>query len=75
MAKGIPLAESIEAGDILIIYDTEAYTMSMYSKFNSNISNPVYGFSVKSQKIFCFKERETLADTLVFWGSGQPRLV
>ena len=75
MAKGIPLAETIETGDILIIYDTGAYTMSMYSKFNSNISNPVYGFSVKSQKIFCFKERETLIDTLVFWGSEHPRLI
>ena len=75
MAKGMPLAESIEAGDILIIYDTGAYTMSMYSKFNSNISNPVYGFSVKSQKIFSFKERETMAETLVFWGSEQPRLI
>ena len=75
MAKGMPLAESIEAGDILVIYDTGAYTMSMYSKFNSNISNPVYGFSVKSQKIFCFKERETLTDTLVFWGSEHPLLI
>ena len=75
MAKGMPLAESIEAGDILIIYDTGAYTMSMYSKFNSNISNPVYGFSVKSQKIFCLKERETIAESLVFWGSEQPRLI
>ena len=75
MAKGIPLAETIETGDILIIYDTGAYTMSMYSKFNSNISNPVYGFSVKSQKIFCFKDKETMADTLGFWGSKQPRLI
>ena len=75
LAKGMSLPESIKTGDILIIHDTGANAMSMYSKFNSNIPNPVYGFSVMSQKIFCFKEREILTETLAFWGSKHPRLI
>ena len=75
LAKGVSLPESIKTGDILIIHDTGANAMSMYSKFNSNIPNPVYGFSVISQKIFCFKEREILTETLAFWGSKHPRLI
>jgi diaminopimelate decarboxylase len=75
LAKQIELPATLGSGDILIVHDTGAYTMSMYSKFNSFIPNPVYGFSLKNQQIFCFKERETVADCLAFWGSKQPKLL
>ena len=42
------------------MHETGAYTMSMYSKFNSNIPSPVYGFSLKENRIWCFKERSPL---------------
>lgn len=74
LAKQVDLPEDIKAGDILIIHDTGAYTMSMFSKFNSNIPNPVYGFSLKSNNVFCFKERQTLDETLKFWGVRQPNI-
>jgi len=75
LAKQVKLAHSAKSGDILIMHETGAYTMSMYSKFNSNIPSPVYGFSLKSNRIWCFKERETLQDCLSFFGSKQPMFV
>jgi len=74
VAKNVTLPDSVEPGDILIIHETGAYTMSMYSKFNSLLPSPVYGFSLKSNRTYCFKERETLNECLSFWGSKQPRL-
>ena len=69
------LPKSIQAGDILAIHETGAYTMSMFSKVISLTPNPVYGFSVRSMEIFCFKERESYNETLSFWGADVPTLV
>lgn len=74
-AEKVALPKSIQAGDILAIHETGAYTMSMFSKVNSLTPNPVYGFSVRSMEIFCFKERESYNETLSFWGTDVPTLV
>ena len=58
------------------MHETGDYTMSMYSKFNSNIPSPVYGFSLKDGgKVWPFKERETLQECLSFWGSKHPTFI
>merc|ERR1719510_2183107 len=57
LAKQVELSKSAKSGDILIMHETGAYTMSMYSKFNSNVPSPVYGFSLKRDRVWCFKER------------------
>lgn len=65
-------------GDIIIIHETGAYTIAMYSKFNSILPSPVYGYSKKedgSYKVVCIKERETPQQILEFWGTSVPRVV
>ena len=75
LAKNVQLAEDTKAGDFMIMHETGAYTMSMYSKFNSIIPSPVYGFSLKSGRIWCFKERETLEECTAFQGSQHCRFI
>ena len=52
--------------------------MAMYSKFNSILPSPVYGY-VKNEdgsyKVVCIKERETPQQILEFWGSSVPRVL
>ena len=65
-------------GDILLIHETGAYTMAMYSKFNSILPSPVFGYRRKEDggfSVVCIKERETFQETLAFWGSETPRIV
>ena len=71
-----------ERGDILLIHETGGYTMAMYSKFNSILPSPVYGYRRKvkedglvSYEVVCLKERETFEETLDFWGSKDPRVL
>ncbi|TRY63185.1 hypothetical protein TCAL_02083 [Tigriopus californicus] len=47
LAKDVELPK-IDMGDWLIIQDTGAYTMAMYSRFNSILPSPVYGFTKKN---------------------------
>ena len=69
----------MEKGDIIVIHDTGAYTMSMYSKFNSITPSAVYGYEKNKSglgyRIRCFKEKETTEETLAFWGNAYPRIV
>ena len=46
LAKNVELPQETQAEDFMIMHETGAYTMSMYSKFNSIIPSPVYGFSL-----------------------------
>ena len=78
MAKDVELP-SVSDGDLLLIHDTGAYTMAMYSKFNSILPSPVYSYRRAGDgdgdqvKLQCLKERETSEETLKFWGREQPR--
>ncbi len=75
LAKDVELPE-VNDGDWLLIHDTGAYTMAMYSKFNSVLPSPVYGYwqeSDGSVRFKCFKERETPEECLEFWGLKEPR--
>ena len=68
----LPIAR---ADDILVMHDTGGYTMALYSKYNSILPSPVFGFEEKNGEIRfkCLKERETYEENLVFWGREQPR--
>ena len=75
--KDVSLPEA-EIGGIVIIHETGGYTMAMYSKFNSILPSPVYGYSKNENgayKIVCIKERETPQQILEFWGSSVPRVL
>ena len=74
MAKEVSLPRP-RAGDILAVHDTGAYTMSMYCKFNCIRASPVYGFWREGEddiKMECFKTRETVEESLAFWGNSMP---
>ena len=47
LAKNVRLP-TLDVGDILVIHDTGAYTLSLYSKVNSILCGPVYGFEKSS---------------------------
>ena len=76
MQKNVDLVEA-KAGDVLLMHDTGAYAMSMYSKFISHIPSPVYGIrkSGGNYVITCLKDRETIQQTLEFWGPQEQRVV
>lgn len=77
IAKDISLP-IVEAGDILVIHDTGAYSMSIYSKYNSILPSAVYGVRSLpdgSHEVQCMKERETPEEALYFWGTPTPEIV
>jgi hypothetical protein len=79
LKKNVSLPKA-EYGDILIMHETGGYCMALYSKFNSVLPSPVYGYqrSEKEKELvefFCFKEKETCKDTLVFWGLEEPKSI
>ena len=69
---------ALSPGDWLVIHDTGAYSMAMYSKFNSILPSPVYAYRAKEGdkvEIVCVKERESVEENLAFWGNEKPRAV
>lgn len=66
LCKDVPLPENANDEDVLVMHDTGAYTMAMYSKYNSRPCQAVYGKF--GDELKCIKERETNEDCLKFWG-------
>eukprot|EP00088_Acartia_fossae_P005033 TRINITY_DN12200_c0_g1_i2.p1 TRINITY_DN12200_c0_g1~~TRINITY_DN12200_c0_g1_i2.p1 ORF type:complete len:439 (-),score=89.18 TRINITY_DN12200_c0_g1_i2:17-1309(-) len=69
LAKEV-LMSGPQAGDILAIHDTGAYTMSMYCRFNSILAGGVYGYTRNNGDLSlqCFKQRESYDECMAFWG-------
>lgn len=77
LAKGVPLPVSLGSGDILVMHDTGGYTLAMYSRYNSRQAGPVYGYQRDENgaggfKFVVLKDRETLEESLAFWGPRTP---
>jgi diaminopimelate decarboxylase len=66
LAREIALPK-IEAGDWVIIQDTGAYTLSMWSRYNSRQIPKVIGYYQDGATFEILKEREPLAEVLRFW--------
>lgn len=65
ISKGVELPE-IEPGDYIVIYDTGAYTLSMWSRYNSRQIPKVIG--VKDfNKFVILKDRESVEKVVDFW--------
>lgn len=56
---------TIEEGDLLLIHDVGAYTLSMWSRHCSRFTPKVLG--VDSGKVRIIKERETIDKLIQFW--------
>lgn len=66
IAKDIELP-MIEEGDYIIIHDVGAYTLSMWSRYNSRQIPKILAYSNKSQDFEILKNKESLMDVFNFW--------
>lgn len=66
IAKEIALPE-VEEGDYIIIHDTGAYTLSMWSRYNSRQIPKVIGYYNDGQTFEILRERESLQTLWDFW--------
>lgn len=66
LAREIALPQ-IEAGDWVIIQDTGAYTLSMWSRYNSRQIPKVIGYCDEGAAFEILKAREPLEHILRFW--------
>ena len=57
----------VEEGDYILIHDAGAYTLSMWSRYNSRQFLKVIGYHNDGDKFEILKERESLDDVLNFW--------
>lgn len=72
------LMPKAEVGDFIVVADTGAYTLSMYSRYNSRCSPPMYGYSTHSStapgssaqahcSLQLLRQAEGLEQVLQFW--------
>ena len=66
IAREISLPRVAE-GDYIVIHDTGAYTLSMWSRYNSRQMPKVLGFSNEGKDFEILRERETTEDLFRFW--------
>ncbi len=57
----------VEEGDYIIIHDTGAYTLSMWSRYNSRQIPKVIGYETSGNAFKILKARESKDDLLEFW--------
>lgn len=57
-----------EPGDIVVVRDAGAYTVSMYSRHTSQLVPAIYGFDANNpNQLELLKKRETVEDVVRFW--------
>jgi diaminopimelate decarboxylase len=61
------LLPPIEPGDCVAIHDAGAYTLGMWSCYNSRLSPPVYGYSRDEEGLRLLRRAESPEDVLRFW--------
>ncbi len=66
IARNISLPR-IEVGDYVIIRDTGAYALSMWSRYNSRQVPKVIGFDAESGSFEILRKREEVNEVLKFW--------
>jgi diaminopimelate decarboxylase len=66
IAKGVQLPV-VEEGDYIIIQDAGAYTLSMWSRYNSRQIPKIIGYIDDGNKFEIIKDRETLEKVIDFW--------
>lgn len=61
------LLPRIEEGDYIVVHDTGAYTLSMWSRYNSRQVPKVLGYYEQGDHFEVLKERETPEKIIEFW--------
>ena len=57
----------VNEGDYLLIHDAGAYTLSMWSRYNSRLIPKVAGYYTGDEDFEVLKERERPEDFWEFW--------
>lgn len=57
----------VTEGDYILVHDTGAYTLSMWSRYNSRQMPKVIGYSAQSESFEILMERESKEDLFEFW--------
>jgi len=68
LAKGRQLP-ALEPGDLVAIHDAGAYTLSMWSRYNSRLAPAVVGLRGAEPTLSLLKPAETIDDLRRFWGA------
>lgn len=66
VAKGVRLPV-VEEGDFIVILDAGAYTLSMWSRYNSRQAPKVIGYSGDGRELEILKKRESPGRVAEFW--------
>jgi diaminopimelate decarboxylase len=66
VARGRILPEEIEPGDLVVIHDAGAYTLGMWSRYNSRLSPGVFGW-LDATGFEVLRRPETVEDVFRFW--------
>jgi diaminopimelate decarboxylase len=67
LARGIDLP-AVEPGDYIVVHDAGAYTLSMWSRYNSRQIPKVMGYEGEDSLLFhTLREREKPEDAVAFW--------
>ena len=61
------LLPPIEPGDIVVVHDAGAYTLSMWSRYNSRRAPAVHGFEGETPRLRLLKRAETEDEVRRFW--------
>ena len=57
----------VEEGDFVLIHDAGAYTLSMWSRYNSRQMPKVIAYSIENDLFEIIRERENKEDLFEFW--------
>jgi diaminopimelate decarboxylase len=58
---------AIEPGDLVVVHDTGAYTLTMWSRYNSRLAPAVWGHEGDPPRLGMLKPAETMEQLLGFW--------
>ncbi|MCC6558141.1 MAG: diaminopimelate decarboxylase [Polyangiaceae bacterium] len=67
VARARPLP-AVEPGDLVVVHDAGAYTLAMWSRYNSRRAPAVLGYEGDPPRLRLLKAAESLDDVLRFWG-------
>ena len=73
VAHSVALPTRLTSGGAIVVHDAGAYTLAMFSRYNSRQAPPVYGFSDGGATITCLSAGETIDEALRMWQTPDKR--
>jgi len=67
IARNRLISSPVQRNDFIVIHDTGAYTLSMWSRYNSRRSPVVWGINDNDSSVVVLRQRESISDVCRFW--------